>query len=386
VDEAEEFYEEAPCGYLSALPSGDIVRVNRTLERWTGYTREQLLGRRFVDLLAPGARIYHETHYAPLLRMQGSVSEIALDLVRADGSRLPVLVNSILRTDAMGAPQMVRTTIFAATQRRAYEEELLRERERERTVARRLQESLLALPAPRDERFAVAARYLPSEAGLDVGGDWHQTFMLDADTVAVAVGDVVGRGLDAASTMGQLRSATRALAGTGIGAARVLEQMSWFVQDLPLGPMTTVAYAELDLKATRLSYACAGHPPPLLVLPNEPATLLWDGRSPPLGAIDGARVQAEIALQPNARLLIYTDGLVERRRVPLDTSLERLAAAVDAHRDDGLEELLDALVAELLPGRAHSDDVCVLALECLPHPLGRDLALDRGAGRELRDA
>ena len=84
-------YEDAPCGYLSTRPAATIVKVNRTLLEWTGYGRDELLGRRFQDLLTAGGRIYHETHYAPLLRMQGAVREIALELVCADGRRLPVL-------------------------------------------------------------------------------------------------------------------------------------------------------------------------------------------------------------------------------------------------------------------------------------------------------
>ena len=99
----EELYENAPCGYLSTAPDGRIVRVNATFERWTGYAREDLVGvKRFQDLLTAGGRIYHETHYAPLLRMQGSVREIAVDIVTADGRRLPVLVNSVLVTDDDG--------------------------------------------------------------------------------------------------------------------------------------------------------------------------------------------------------------------------------------------------------------------------------------------
>lgn len=130
-ESAEELYEEAPCGYLSTDPDGRIVRVNRTLLRWTGYTEEQLVGqRRFVDLLTAGGRIYHETHYAPLLRMQGSVREIAFDLRCADGTTLPILVNSTLKNDADGRPLIVRTMLFDARHRREYERELLRARER----------------------------------------------------------------------------------------------------------------------------------------------------------------------------------------------------------------------------------------------------------------
>ena len=130
-ESAEDLYENAPCGYLSTLPGGTIVKLNQTLLTWTGYRREDLVGRkRFDELLTPGGRIFHETHYAPLLRMQGTVREIALEMVCADGGRLPVLINSVLRNDEAGKPLLVRTTVFNATDRKAYERELRRERQR----------------------------------------------------------------------------------------------------------------------------------------------------------------------------------------------------------------------------------------------------------------
>src|SRR3954466_1610925 len=138
LDTADDLYENAPCGYLATDPDGTIVRVNRTFLTWTGYRADELVGvRRFADLLSPGGRIYHETHYAPLLRMQGEVREIALDVVRADRSRLSVLVNATVRTDDTGAPQTIRITIFNATDRRRYERELLAaQRLAERSEAR----------------------------------------------------------------------------------------------------------------------------------------------------------------------------------------------------------------------------------------------------------
>ena len=203
------------------------MRVNATFERWTGYAREDLVGvRRFQDLLTAGGRIYHETHYAPLLRMQGNVREIAVDIVCADGRRLPVLINSVLVTDEAGEPQMVRTTLFDATERRLYERELvtLRERaerlhEQSRDVAHTLQQALLGSAPPDDPRFTLATLYQPADEHLEVGGDWHDAFLLEGDRVAIVVGDVVGRGLQAATAMGQLRSAVRALAAAGFGPA-----------------------------------------------------------------------------------------------------------------------------------------------------------------------
>jgi PAS domain S-box-containing protein len=125
----EELYENAPTGYLSSLLDGTIVRVNETLLRWLGYNRDHLIGqRRLHDLLPPGARIYYETHYAPLLQMQGEVREIAVELVRADGTRLPVLLSSTLVSDEDGTPRLVRTSAFNASERRRYERELLNAR------------------------------------------------------------------------------------------------------------------------------------------------------------------------------------------------------------------------------------------------------------------
>jgi PAS domain S-box-containing protein len=135
-ESAEDLYENAPCGYLSTLPDGTLIKVNQTLLRWTGYTREELLGRRFQDLLTRGGRIFHETHYAPLLRMQGAVSEINLDLVDKAGQALPTLLNSTLLKDAAGAPLLVRTTLFHITDRKKYERELVAARKKAEEAAR----------------------------------------------------------------------------------------------------------------------------------------------------------------------------------------------------------------------------------------------------------
>src|SRR5918993_2953643 len=112
-EEAEDLYEHAPCGYLSTLPDGTIAKVNQTFVDWTGRSREALLsGTKFQGLLTIGSRIYYETHYAPLLRMQGFANEIALEVVREDGRTLPVLVNSRQKRDAAGTPLFNWNTLF----------------------------------------------------------------------------------------------------------------------------------------------------------------------------------------------------------------------------------------------------------------------------------
>jgi PAS domain S-box-containing protein len=141
-EDASVLYDEAPCGYLYTRPDGTLLRVNGTFLQWTGYDRGELLGRRFQDLLNVGGRIFHETHFAPLLHMQGSVSEISLDLVTKAGTLLPVLVNSVQKRDAAGRPLLNRTTVFNATDRKRFERELQIARKRAEESARSKSELL----------------------------------------------------------------------------------------------------------------------------------------------------------------------------------------------------------------------------------------------------
>jgi PAS domain S-box-containing protein len=149
LESAEELFEHAPCGFLLTAPDGAVARVNETFLAWTGYARESVLApRRFADLLTVPGRIFYETHYAPLLRMQGFVREVALDVVCPGRDPLPVLVNSTQKTDAAGVPVLIRTTVFDATDRRAYERELLAARRRAEqlaTVVQATNEAILLL-------------------------------------------------------------------------------------------------------------------------------------------------------------------------------------------------------------------------------------------------
>lgn len=150
-----ELYEHAPVGYVSSLVEGTIVKANKTLLDWTGHTRDQLVGQaRLHDLLAPGDRMYLETHVGPLLQMQGAVFEIAAELVRTDGSRIAVLMNSVLVRDESGAARVVRTTFFDASDRRRYERELLRARAEAESRAR----AALALEHVAEGVFLVGRR------------------------------------------------------------------------------------------------------------------------------------------------------------------------------------------------------------------------------------
>ena len=144
-EDAASLYDEAPCGYLYTRPDGTVLRANATFLAWTGYTWAELAGRRFQDLLNIGGRIYHETHFAPLLHMQGHVSEIALDLLTRSGEILPILVNSVQKRDASGRALLNRTTVFNATDRKKYERELQIARQKAEESARAKSELLATI-------------------------------------------------------------------------------------------------------------------------------------------------------------------------------------------------------------------------------------------------
>lgn len=363
-DTAEDLFEEAPCGYLTTDLDGRIVKVNRTFERLTGHHRDELLGaRRLQDLLAPGSQIYHDTHYHPLLLMQGTVREIAVELVRADGTRLPALINSVLRADSEGEPRVIRTTVFDATDRRRYEQELLSARREEHEIAQSLQRSLLGGELPRTDALELEVLYRSGTEGLEVGGDWFDAFWLvEGSVMALSIGDVVGRGIEAAATMGQLRSAVRALATTEMTPAEVLDALDQYAHRHGVGKMATVVYAQLDLVGGRVDFACAGHPPPLVVPAEGELEFAWEGRSMPLDAQIGARSprpNGTTLLPPGAAFVLYTDGLVESRHRSIHEGMEELRARAQERRDAPIGELTAALVEGLrTPG--HSDDVCVL--------------------------
>src|SRR5580704_15033776 len=133
IEDLEDLYENAPCGYLSLDPGGRIFKVNKTLCTWVGYAPEHLVGKRLGDLLNIAGRMFYETHIAPLLRMQGFFNEVALDLVNQNGDRLPVIANAAERRAADGSVISTRLTLLKATDRRRYERELLDARDRSRS-------------------------------------------------------------------------------------------------------------------------------------------------------------------------------------------------------------------------------------------------------------
>jgi signal transduction histidine kinase/serine phosphatase RsbU (regulator of sigma subunit)/DNA-binding response OmpR family regulator/anti-sigma regulatory factor (Ser/Thr protein kinase) len=232
--------------------------------------------------------------------------------------------------------------------------------EREHRVAETLQRSLLPESVPQFERAELAALYLPGSSEASVGGDWYDAIALDDGTLGLVIGDVVGRGVRAASAMGQLRNAVRAYLLEGYGPAQTLARVNHLLDTLG-GGFATLACLCVDTATGTLRYANAGHPPPLIVGPDGATRWLEDGLAPPIGAArEIAYRQAEDTIPDGGALVLYTDGLVERRGEPIDTGLSRVAEAASDSPAHAVT-LARRLVAAM-PGSARPDDVAVLAL------------------------
>ncbi|MBP2479330.1 PAS domain S-box-containing protein [Crossiella equi] len=237
--------------------------------------------------------------------------------------------------------------------------------DQQRETALELQRAILG-PEKLPGGFAV--RYEPAARPLEIGGDWYDTVDLPHGRIGIVVGDCVGRGLKAAAVMGQLRSACRALLLQGTGPARVLMALDRFAADLPGAMCTTVFCGTLDPVTGVLTYSSAGHPPAVLVAPDGATELLARAGSIPLGVRTGlTRPEAECALAPRATLLMYTDGLVERRGQPLTDGIRQAAELVRADLSTGLDELATRLMDGLAPDGA--DDDIALLLYRHPAPL-----------------
>jgi anti-anti-sigma factor len=257
----------------------------------------------------------------------------------------------------------------------------------ERTyIAQTLQRSLLPAQLPEFDRLALAARYLPGAPDVAAGGDWYDVLALDEHRVAIVVGDVVGQGATAAAVMGQLRTAlvTALLHGDSAGAA--LEHLDRMAVRIPGALASTAAVMILDLLTGDLCWARAGHPPPLLVEP-EGVRYLTDGAGGPLG-IPGRPPypEASTRIEPGACLLLYTDGLIERRGQVIDEGLDHLAGTAAALCSEPPTTLLDGLLARALPDTGPADDVALIAARYLPAPLHQRLPADPAQLSGLRRA
>ena len=239
-------------------------------------------------------------------------------------------------------------------------------------ISKTLQRSLLPRTLPSVPGFDLAARYLPAASDSEVGGDWYDVIELGHDRVGLAIGDVAGRGLTAATFMGQLRSAVRAYALDGASPAEVLAKVSRFV-DIQGGTMATVIYATVELTTLELEFARAGHPYPLIVRGDGATTYLTADGGPPIGS--GGNIGFKnhtAAMRPGDTLLLYTDGLIERRGQRLSEGEERLAA-VASSASGGIERRCTEIIDRMTEDESVNDDVAVLAVQAVGLAAGLEL-------------
>lgn len=388
-DSAEELYESAPCGYLSTLMDGTIAKINATLLDWLGLPREAVVGRmRFTDLLTVGGRLYHETHFAPLLQMQGAINGIALDLKDAAGGRIPVLASSVVKYGSMGRPLLIRTTLFDARDRRAYEEELLRRRQAAEEARRqaeadraRLQDALAVL------QRSLLPDTLPLIPGLDtaayyhtaspdqLGGDFYDVFPVDGKRFAFFLGDVCGKGPQAAALTSLTRYTLRAAALHGPDPESALTTLNKVLHERYSAGgdprYCTAVFGILEIDGTTgqvfVQLASGGHPPVLVLRADSTAQYLPTPGGLLVGVLPEARfTTATTTLRPGDTLLLYTDGLTEARTGTDRSSLygeDALLTFATRHAGAPAHDLVQALTA-LLDGFGDGldDDTALLAL------------------------
>jgi anti-sigma regulatory factor (Ser/Thr protein kinase) len=215
---------------------------------------------------------------------------------------------------------------------------------------------------------------------LEIGGDWYDVLPIGEHRIGIVVGDCVGRGLPAAAIMGQLRSSARALLINGAQPALLLEQLDSAASLIPDAYCTTVFLAILDTESGVLQYSNAGHMPAVLAAPESGTSVLTDARTVPLAVRrDGPRPQASRVLPPGSTLLLFTDGLVERRRESIDDGIARAADVLLETTKLPLEAVADAVLRELAPAAGYDDDVAMVIYRHQQAPLriGSDATADQ---------
>jgi len=378
-DDPVRIYDRAPCGFISTTPEGTIVKVNSTLCDWLGLRPDELVGQRsFVELLSPGGRIYHETHYAPMLRMHSRVRELALDLRRADGSRLPALVNATLERDQDGQPRVVRIAVFDASERRRYERELVAAKKRAEEseakaagLARTLQQTLLPPMAPYVPGLELAMVYEPATDGLMVGGDFYDVFPLGPDDYGIILGDVCGKGAEAAVVTALARWTMRAATVAFSEPSLALANLDEVMQSHETDRFCTAVVLRLrrERGAWQVKLSVGGHMPPVL-LSADGHPVPVEASGPIVGVLPSAEFSdVELELAPGEGLLLFTDGVTETRSGGVLFDDPGVRESVLRHGTEP-RTLVDGLLEDVNRFRGAGtsrDDVLVLALRVPPH-------------------
>ena len=262
--------------------------------------------------------------------------------------------------DEAGAPTGTIGVAIDVTDREDHGAVVAEQLEQERRIVETLQHALLPSALPTVPGVSVAARYVPASGPAEIGGDWYAVVPLEGRSLGLAIGDVAGHGLGAVADMADARFSVRALALTEPAPERVLDHLDEVVRVFDDNVLITALYGVIDPVARTWTYAAAGHLPAVLRTPDGNATLLDARNGPPLNC--GASYRShQVALEPGSRIVLYTDGLVERRDEGIDDGLARLRAACACGPSEP-DALCDHLLRELLGRGGSDDDVALLVI------------------------
>ncbi|MGA8210715.1 MAG: SpoIIE family protein phosphatase [Nocardioidaceae bacterium] len=346
------------------------IEISEEFLRITGHQQEELASLGYDELV----QLVHPDDQA---RVQGIIEgangggfAYETRVVRPDGEAVLVSVHGEVLLDEHGGRELLRGSVQDITERRAAEEALAmaaanaEAAAREHSIADQLQRSLLPQVGFDLQHLDVATYYRAGVEGTQVGGDWYDVIPLGGGRTALVVGDVMGRGVRAASVMGQLRSAVRAYARLDLPPADLLESLDGLVRDLGEDQIVTCIYAVIDPADQMLRFANAGHLPPIVVTPGGASVVVDGQENPPLGVGPFNMVQHEVELASDSRIVLYTDGLVERRGQDIDLGVKTLAEHV-ADLVGPVQGVPEELVAAMLP-EGPDDDVAILVARVDP--------------------
>lgn len=319
--------------------------------------------------------------------VQAARDEEHLEMIRALSLRAVMIVPLRARGRTLGAVTFVSAESGRRYEQRdlAFAEDLARRAalaidnarfyRHEQDVAEALQNSLLPENLPELPGVELAARYVSGTAGVEVGGDWYDVIPLGDRRVGLVIGDVAGRGIPAASAMGQLRIALRAYAFEDPSPAEVVERVNKLAGTLPNGDMATLIYLVFDPRTGAVEMVHAGHPPALVRSSDGSTAYASASPGQPIGVLSRPRYEpATVSLAPGSALLLYTDGLVERRGEAITAGLTRLADAVSSG-PSGADELCDHIIDHILSDQERPDDVAMLVLGISDSPERVELTL-----------
>lgn len=354
---ARELFEAFP----DLDPSGSGQdHVRRTLEQAMHTSRPALLGAQRYDISPTGDLDDRQVRYwsttaVPLAGPDGAVAAVVYNVHDVTS----LAEGATTRDGQPRVRELFRAAVEVTEQARLFDDAVVAERQ----LGLAVQDAMLPARLPRSLADRVAVRYRPASGVLHVGGDWYDATQLDDHRFAVAVGDVVGHGLGAAVLMGQLRAALNALTLADLGPAEALAALDRFARQDREATATTAVKIIIDLQQRTLTYSSAGHPPAILV--HADSTFEFLDRAPggalALPVDPTPRPTGRAAFEPGARLVLYTDGLIERRDEDLGDSMHRLARRLGRSADQPLEDVADCLLEEQAADQG--DDIALLLVQ-----------------------